>query len=259
MNARRVASIVCTVVVCLVAAIGSYGHMKELALMAGQGPFLSALLPLSVDGMILVASLALNDGREKKGSAWLAFLVGVLASLAANVIVADPDIKSRAVSAWPAVALLLTVEVLARAGKKKALPIGNQQTTPLPIAAAVPIGTLPTPLPIPCRSESVKPVWWSVVPIGTQTLPIVPIAESAQVSVSPAPEPMPNADSAKVSKPRQRRHVVPAHPESAQKSSAEILAAYEAMRADGMKIGAIAEKLGISPKKLYLIRQSVPA
>ncbi|SCL57145.1 DUF2637 domain-containing protein [Micromonospora chersina] len=121
MNARRVASLAGTVAVTVIAAVGSYDHMRELAHRAGQGPLLAALLPLSVDGMILVATLALNDGRRSRWSAWLAFLVGVAASLAANVIVADPDPVARVVSAWPAVALLLTVEVLARSGKDAAV------------------------------------------------------------------------------------------------------------------------------------------
>ncbi|MBM0226463.1 DUF2637 domain-containing protein [Micromonospora sp. ATA51] len=118
MNARRLASLAGTVAVTGIAAVGSYDHMRELALRAGQTPLLATLLPLSVDGMILVATLALNDGRRSRWSAWLAFLVGVAASLAANVIVADPHPVARVVSAWPAVALLLTVEVLARSGKR---------------------------------------------------------------------------------------------------------------------------------------------
>ncbi|MDZ5447043.1 DUF2637 domain-containing protein [Micromonospora sp. 4G57] len=111
-----------TVAVTVIAAVGSYDHMRELAHRAGQGPLLAALLPLSVDGMILVATLALNDGRRSRWSAWLAFLVGVAASLAANVLVADPHPVARVVSAWPAVALLLTVEVLARSGKGLEVP-----------------------------------------------------------------------------------------------------------------------------------------
>ncbi|MET7749936.1 DUF2637 domain-containing protein [Micromonospora sp. NPDC005367] len=121
MNGRRLASIAGTVAVTVIAAVGSYDHMRELALDAGQPAFLAALLPLSVDGMILVATLALGDGRRSRWSAWLAFLVGVAASLAANVLVAEPDAVSRVVSAWPAVALLLTVEVLARSGKGAAV------------------------------------------------------------------------------------------------------------------------------------------
>ncbi|WP_442934726.1 DUF2637 domain-containing protein [Micromonospora sp. CPCC 205714] len=51
---------------------GSYDHMRTLALEAGQTPFLATILPLSVDGMILVATLALGDGRRSRWSAWLA-------------------------------------------------------------------------------------------------------------------------------------------------------------------------------------------
>ncbi|MGN9917668.1 DUF2637 domain-containing protein [Micromonospora palomenae] len=127
---RRLASIAGTVAVTVVAAIGSYDHQRELALMAGQTPFLATVLPLSVDGLILVGTVALGDGRRSRWSAWLAFLVGVAASLAANVIVAAPDAVSRVVSAWPAVALLLTVEVLARSGK------GRKVSAVLPVEVA---------------------------------------------------------------------------------------------------------------------------
>ncbi|WP_327009477.1 DUF2637 domain-containing protein [Dactylosporangium sp. NBC_01737] len=117
MNARRFASIAGTVAVTVIAAVGSYDHQRELALIAGQTPLLATLLPLSVDGMLLVATLALGDGRRSRWSAWLAFLIGVTASLAANVMVADPNPVARVVSAWPALALLLTVEILTRSGK----------------------------------------------------------------------------------------------------------------------------------------------
>jgi hypothetical protein len=119
-NARRIASLAGTVAVTVIAAVGSYDHMRAVALGAGQSPLLAALLPLSVDGMILVATLALGDGRRSKVTAWVAFLVGVAASLAANVMAAAPDAVARTVSAWPAVALLLTVEVLARSGRSTA-------------------------------------------------------------------------------------------------------------------------------------------
>ncbi|QGN50225.1 DUF2637 domain-containing protein [Micromonospora sp. WMMC415] len=137
MNARRFASMSGTVAVTVIAAVASYDHMRELALEAGQTPLLATLLPLSVDGMILVATLALGDGRRSRWSAWLAFLVGVAASLAANVLVAEPDPVARVVSAWPAVALLLTVEVLARSGKappvapvEVAAPVAETVVTP---------------------------------------------------------------------------------------------------------------------------------
>lgn len=111
---RRWLTVISAALVALVAAIASYEHMRDVALMAGQSDVIAWLLPLSVDGLIVVSSVALADGATKRGIAWLAFLAGSLASLAANIISADPDTLSRAVAAWPAVALLLTVEVLIR-------------------------------------------------------------------------------------------------------------------------------------------------
>ncbi|MDA2806137.1 DUF2637 domain-containing protein [Nocardiopsis suaedae] len=48
-----------TAVVAAVAAIVSYGHMRDLLLSYGESALVAYLLPLSVDGLILVASIAL--------------------------------------------------------------------------------------------------------------------------------------------------------------------------------------------------------
>ncbi|MGW8438800.1 DUF2637 domain-containing protein [Nocardiopsis sp. NPDC055879] len=48
-----------TAVVAGVAAIVSYGHMRDLLLSYGETALVAHLLPLSVDGLLLVASLAL--------------------------------------------------------------------------------------------------------------------------------------------------------------------------------------------------------
>jgi len=42
---------------------------------------IAALLPISVDGMMVVATVALGDGRRHRWSAWLAFWTGVVASV----------------------------------------------------------------------------------------------------------------------------------------------------------------------------------
>lgn len=46
-----------------VAAFVSYRHMNHLAIEHGEGPVAAALLPLSVDGLIIVASMVLLDLR----------------------------------------------------------------------------------------------------------------------------------------------------------------------------------------------------
>jgi hypothetical protein len=79
---------------------------------------IASLLPFSVDGMMVVATMALADGRHHRWSAWLAFWIGVTASVAANVLAAPPSTIARCISAWPAVAFLLVVEVITRGGHR---------------------------------------------------------------------------------------------------------------------------------------------
>lgn len=110
-----------TGVVAGIAAWSSYHHMVDVALRVGERPDVAYVLPLSVDGMLVVASVAMVDdrraGRTVRWSAKLAFTVGVLASVAANVAHAEPTVGARIVAAWPAVALLLVVELLSRTGR----------------------------------------------------------------------------------------------------------------------------------------------
>jgi hypothetical protein len=52
--------------------------------------------------------------RPVRWSARIAFLAGMAASVAANIAAAHPSLGARIVAAWPAIALLLVVEMLAR-------------------------------------------------------------------------------------------------------------------------------------------------
>jgi hypothetical protein len=47
-------------------------------------------------------------------SAWLAFWAGVVASVVANVLAAEPSLVARCISAWPAIAFVLVLEVITR-------------------------------------------------------------------------------------------------------------------------------------------------
>ncbi|MFG3338734.1 DUF2637 domain-containing protein [Glycomyces sp. NPDC048151] len=114
---RRAVLVAATIPVAGVAAAASYHHIHTLAAAHGQPEFIAATLPLSVDGMILSGSYAMTDGRTHRGAAWATFMVGVVFSLAANILVADPDLISRVISAFPSISLLLTVEVLIRSNK----------------------------------------------------------------------------------------------------------------------------------------------
>jgi hypothetical protein len=93
--------------------------MVAVALRFGERPEVAYVLPLSVDGMLVVASAAMVEdkraGRRVRWSARMAFAVGVAASVAANIAAAEPSLGARIVAAWPAVALLLVVEMLTKA------------------------------------------------------------------------------------------------------------------------------------------------
>jgi len=101
--------------VALVAAIASYDHQRALAELAGEG-WRVWLLPVSVDGLVLAASMSMlvrrRAGLPAGALAWTSLLAGIGASLAANVAAADPTPVGRFVAAWPPVALLLAWELL---------------------------------------------------------------------------------------------------------------------------------------------------
>lgn len=101
--------------VAAVAAVASYDHQRQLAELAGEG-WRSWLLPISVDGLIVAASMTLlvrRRGRQPASVlAWTALLLGGAASVVANVAAADPTLAGRLVAAWPPVALLVSYELL---------------------------------------------------------------------------------------------------------------------------------------------------
>ncbi|MFI6485764.1 DUF2637 domain-containing protein [Nonomuraea sp. NPDC050663] len=92
------------VLVAAIAAVVSYRHMHELALRHGESELGAALVPLAVDGMIVASSmstlLASRYGRRGGALAWVLLVIGSLASLEANVAVADPTPIARLIAAW---------------------------------------------------------------------------------------------------------------------------------------------------------------
>jgi hypothetical protein len=84
----------------------------------GQPGWVAALTPFSVDGMIVAASTTvLADSRSAgRGGVlpWALLAVGSVASLAANVAVAEPTATGRVIAAWPSSALIASYEMLMR-------------------------------------------------------------------------------------------------------------------------------------------------
>ncbi len=102
----------------LIAGTVSYLHMHALVALHGQPGWVAALTPLSVDGMIVAASTTLladsRSGRKGGVLPWALLVVGSVASLAANVAVAEPTLIGRVIAAWPSFALTASYELLSR-------------------------------------------------------------------------------------------------------------------------------------------------
>ncbi|MFI5884633.1 DUF2637 domain-containing protein [Streptomyces sp. NPDC051554] len=110
----------CALVVAGVAAYASYVHQREFALQGGADTVSASLWPLSVDGLLLLATVGLLKStgphtRRARGAVWAAFLLGIAVSLAANIAAAPAlEWQPVLVAGWPPVALLLSVELLVR-------------------------------------------------------------------------------------------------------------------------------------------------
>lgn len=83
--------------------------MHALVALHGQPGWVAALTPLSVDGMIVAASTTLLAESRFGGRGgvlpWALLVIGSVASLAANVAVAEPTAIGRVIAAWPSFAL----------------------------------------------------------------------------------------------------------------------------------------------------------
>lgn len=126
MNPTTLTSRGAAAVVAVVAGYSSWNHIVEVARTAGEDSSVANVLPLSIDGLIVVGTMAMvadkRGGRSPRLSARVALGFGVVATLAANIASAQPTVTARLVAAVPAVAFLIAVEVLARAGRPTAHP-----------------------------------------------------------------------------------------------------------------------------------------
>jgi hypothetical protein len=108
----------CVGMLAVIAGTVSYLHMHLLVELHGQPGWVAVLTPLSVDGTIVAASttlLAESRGGDRGGFLpWALLVVGSVASLAANVAVAEPAATGRILAAWPSFALIASYELLMR-------------------------------------------------------------------------------------------------------------------------------------------------
>jgi hypothetical protein len=134
------------------AAIVSYSHIYDLARAHGQAGVAARLLPLSVDGLIVAASLVMvieaRSGRTAPPLTRVMLGLGVAATVAANVAYgAAYGPAGAAISAWPAVAFIGTAELLIGSIRRtRPVPAGIQLSAAA--APAVPEGSSST-VPVP--------------------------------------------------------------------------------------------------------------
>ena len=130
----KATTIGCVALLALIAGTVSYLHMHALVALHGQPGWVAALTPLSVDGMILAASTTLladsRSGRRGGILPWALLVSGSVASLAANVAVAQPTMIGRVIAAWPSFALTASYELLTRQVRRTAASEDKQAEQP---------------------------------------------------------------------------------------------------------------------------------
>jgi len=139
----RVIRFATAAVVCAVAAFAavvSYSHIYGLGRAHGQDGTAARLLPLSVDGLILAASLVLlheaRNGRDAPGLARFMLWLGIGATIGANIAFgAGYGLLGALISAWSAVAFIGSVEIAMQQVRRSRVP---QAATIEPAVSEVP-------------------------------------------------------------------------------------------------------------------------
>jgi hypothetical protein len=140
---KKVLAGIAVVAVAIIAAVVSFNHIDTLALSHGYSYFTAALLPFSVDGLIVAASLSLMAAIRPALSRF-GIGLGVTATLAANVAYGlHFGAVGALVGAWPAVAFIVAAEILV--GMLRARPATVTET--VPVSVPEPVMTVPESTP----------------------------------------------------------------------------------------------------------------
>lgn len=99
------------VMVGAVAAVTSYTHIRDLAELHGAG-HLAPWLPLGIDGLVLVCTCSLMI--ERNLVAGLGVLLGLAATVWANVLAVPPDSVAQLFAAYSPLALAVVVHLTLR-------------------------------------------------------------------------------------------------------------------------------------------------
>ncbi|MFI0371249.1 DUF2637 domain-containing protein [Actinomadura sp. 1N219] len=123
----RITTALAVVAVAAVAAVISYRHAYELVHSHGETGPTARLVPFTVDGLIWAASMVMLDASRRQQPApplaKLSLAVGIVATVGANVAHgASHGVIGAVVSAWPALALVGSFELLMTLTRNAASP-----------------------------------------------------------------------------------------------------------------------------------------
>jgi hypothetical protein len=175
----------------LIAAVVSYSHMQQLGYHHGES-WRSYLIPISIDGLMAAASMVLltrrRSGLPASPLAWVALVLGGIASLSANMADAQPNATAILYAGWAPLGFLLAFELLLQ--QRRAEGSEEAENTQDEAGSAVPIQPAEPAFPIvaPATPEPV------VAPVAVRH-------EPAQPATKPAP--------ARATKPRQTAAATP--------------------------------------------------
>lgn len=139
-RAARAATTAAVLLVAIIAAVVSFVHIEHLAAVNGQTMLAAYLLPLSIDGTVVAASMVmLRAARAGLGTPWLArFMLGlaVTATLAANIGYGLPHgLPGALISGWPAIAFIGCAEMAISAVRKLHPATPDLVSSPVPTDA----------------------------------------------------------------------------------------------------------------------------
>lgn len=112
----------------LLAAYVSYGHIMVVTAShidpRHNLPGVPLIMPILVDVLMVASARYVKHAKTCGGrvSGLVGFTVGLLASLAANMLASEPDLVSRIVATWPAITLLIVALTMELSGRKMSSP-----------------------------------------------------------------------------------------------------------------------------------------